>query len=70
MAYQVQEAARAVIELRPPVQLRAAPVTGPLRLVAHALYGDHSRATELLRLNAWGRRLVVERGEKVRAYAR
>ncbi len=70
VAYQVQQAARAVIELRPPVQLRAAPLTGPLRLVAHGLYGDHTRAAELLRLNAWGRRLVVQRGEKVKAYAR
>lgn len=70
VAFQVQQAARAVIELRPPVQLRAAPLTGPLRLVAHSLYGDHTRAAELLRLNTWGRRLVVERGERVKAYAR
>lgn len=70
VAYQVQQAARAVIELRPPVQLRAAPLTGPLRLVAHGLYGDHTRAAELLRLNAWGRRLVVQRGEELKAYAR
>lgn len=70
VAYQVQQAARAVIELRPPVQLREAPLAGPLRLVAHSLYGDHTRAAELLRLNAWGRRLVVERGEELKAYAR
>ncbi|MGC4076292.1 MAG: DNA circularization N-terminal domain-containing protein [Rubrivivax sp.] len=69
-AFHVQEAATAVVELRPPVQLRTAPVTGPLRLVAHALYGDHTRAVELQRLNVWGRRLVVERGEQVKAYAR
>lgn len=70
VAYQVQQAAQAVIELRPPVQLREAPLAGPLRLVAHSLYGDHTRAAELLRLNAWGRRLVVERGEELKAYAR
>lgn len=70
VAYRVDEAARAVIELRPPVMRYASPVTGPLRLVAHALYGDHERAAELLRLNAWGKRLVVQHGEEIKAYAR
>lgn len=70
LAYQVQQAAAAVIEQRPPVVVRPSPVSGPLRLVAHALYGDHTRAAELLRLNAAGRRLVVLRGEEIKAYAR
>lgn len=70
VAYQVQEAAAAVIQLRPPVVARQAPLSGPLRLVAHALYGDHSRAAELVRLNAWGRKLVADRGEELKAYAR
>ena len=70
LAYEVQVAARAVIEARPPVVLRASPVAGPLRLVAHALYGDHTRAAELVRLNAFGRTLVAEYGQELKAYAR
>ena len=58
------------IQLRPPVITRQAPVGGHARLVAHALYGDHTRAEELRRLNSWGRSLLIERGEEMQAYAR
>jgi len=70
LAYQVQVAATSVIEQRPPVVVQRMPVTGPLRLVAHVLYGDHSRAGELVRLNAFGRTLGVQAGEELRVYAR
>lgn len=70
LAFEVQQAAVAVIERRPPVVTRVAPLTGPLRLLAHALYGDHERATELARLNAFGRQLEVQAGQVLRAYAR
>jgi len=70
LAYQVQAAAKAVIEQRPPVVRKASPVTGPLRLVAHALYGDHTRAPELVRLNRFGRDLVVVAGQELSLYAR
>lgn len=69
LAYQVQAAATAVIEQRPPVVLRVVPLTGPLRLVAHALYGDHTRAGELVRLNRFGRELVASAGQELKAYA-
>lgn len=69
-AYQVQEAARAALELRPPVVTVTAPVGGHARLLAHAMYGDHNRATELTRLNAWGRQVLINAGEEVQAYAR
>lgn len=69
-AHQVQEAARAALELRPPVITTAAPVGGHPRLLAHSLYGDHTRASELTRLNAWGRQVLINAGEEVQAYAR
>lgn len=69
-AHQVHEAARAALELRPPVITTAAPVGGHPRLLAHSLYGDHTRASELTRLNAWGRQVLITAGEEVQAYAR
>lgn len=69
LAWTVQDAATAVINQRPPLTERTAPVSGPARLVAHTLYGDGDRATELVRLNGLGRWLNVERGEVLHAYA-
>lgn len=68
--YEVQEAARAAMELRPPLITRTAPVGGHARLLAHALYGDHTRAAELQRLNRWGRQVLIEAGQEIRCYAR
>lgn len=70
LAWQVQEAARAVINLRPPLVQRASPVSGPVRLVAHAMYGEPGRATELAALNQLGRDVLIERGDMLYAYAR
>lgn len=50
-ALALQDAAKAVIEARPPLVQRTLSAPGNLRLQAHLLYGDHSRATELARLN-------------------
>jgi prophage DNA circulation protein len=49
---------------------KPAPVGGHARLVAHHLYGDHTRAAEIERLNSLGRRLLIEPGEVLRVYAR
>lgn len=68
-AYEVQEAARSALELRPPVVTITAPIGGHARMLAHALYGDHTRATELQRLNAWGRQVLINAGDEVQAYA-
>lgn len=70
LAWQVQEAARAVINLRPPLVQRESPVSGPVRLVAHAMYGTPDRASELMALNQLGRRALIERGDVLYAYAR
>ena len=47
----LQQAAQAIIELRPPLIERTVTSTANLHLIAHIWYGDHRRATELLRLN-------------------
>lgn len=70
LAWQLGEAARAVISQRPPVILRKSPVDGPVRLVAHMFYGDGDRAPELVRLTRLGRRVFVQLGEGVYGYAR
>lgn len=69
LAISVQDAARSVIEARPPLVQRTITVPGNLRLTAHMLYGDHSRAAELVRLNG-ARSPFVELGEVVYAYAK
>lgn len=69
LAIAVQEAARSVIEARPPLVQRTITAPGNLRLTAHILYGDHNRAAELVRLNGV-RSPFVELGEVVYAYAK
>jgi prophage DNA circulation protein len=69
LAIAVQEAARLVIEARPPLVQRTITAPGNLRLTAHILYGDHNRAAELVRLNG-ARSPFVELGEVVYAYAK
>lgn len=70
VADDIQEAARTAIEQRPPVVKRAVPVGGHPRLIAHAMYGDQARATELVRLNRWGREVFIDAGREVLAYAK
>lgn len=65
----VQEAARAIIVTRPPLIQRTAEADGNFRLLAHLWYGDHTRATELYRLNG-ARSPFVRQGEVVSGYAR
>lgn len=69
LAVAVQEAARSVIEARPPLVQRTITAPGNLRLTAHILYGNHNRAAELVRLNG-ARSPFVEQGEVVYAYAK
>lgn len=69
VAYQVQEAALAVINQRPPLVRKLSPVSGPPRLVAHALHGEPARAVEIARINRLGRRVFVERGDALNVYA-
>ncbi|AWX14276.1 phage morphogenesis protein [Mergibacter septicus] len=43
--------AQAVINTKPPLLVRPAPITGTLQQIAHEMYQDFTRATELLNLN-------------------
>lgn len=70
-ALAVQQAARRVIETRPPLLVRPSPVAGNLRLVAHALYHDHRRAPELLRLNpALRQPNFIQPGDAINAFSK
>lgn len=65
----VQEAARSIIEARPPLILRTVEAPGNMRLAAHLWYADHARAPELYRLNG-ARSPFANAGDRVNAYAR
>jgi prophage DNA circulation protein len=70
-ALALQEAARAIIEARPPLIQKTVELPGNLRLLAHRWYGDHTRALELLRLNPGLRSPnALTTGDVVNAYAR
>ena len=69
-ALAVQDAAQAIIEARPPLVTRTLTAPGNLRLVAHRLYGDHTRAPELWRLNQLRRPNSLQPGDTLHAYAR
>lgn len=68
-ALALQEAARQIIEVRPPLILRTVESPGNFRLLAHQWYGDHTRATELYLMNG-ARSPFVEPGDKIHAYAK
>lgn len=68
-ALALQEAALAVIEMRPPLVVRTLTAPGNLRLIAHLLYGDHTRALELARLNNLPNPNALQKGDTIRAYA-
>lgn len=69
-ALAIQEASRAIIEARPPLSIRTMDAPGNLRLIAHRLYGDHTRAPELSRLNNLRYPNFIQAGDKINAYAR
>lgn len=68
-ALAIQEAARSIIEARPPLIERRMDAPGNLRLIAHRLYGDHSRAPELFRLNDLRMPNFIQAGDTLNAYA-
>lgn len=70
-ALALQEAARAIIELRPPLARRRLDAPANLRLLAHRWYGDHARAPELARLNPSLRESnFLQVGDVINAYSR
>lgn len=70
-ALALQQLATLIIVARPPLLLRAVPVAGNFRLLAHALYGDHARAAELARLNPLLRQPnFIAQGDLLYAFAK
>ncbi|WP_199052948.1 DNA circularization protein [Aquitalea sp. ASV15] len=70
-ALAVQEAARVVIALAPPLIQRRVEQDGNLHLLAFAWYGDYRRAAELARLNPTLRNPNhLQAGDLLHAYAR
>lgn len=69
-ALNLQEAGRVVINAQPPLLVKVIDASGNYRLLAHKWYGDHTRATELARLNAKLRMPnFIGVGDRVNAYA-
>jgi len=69
VALAVQEAAQAVIMSRPSLVERTLTAPGNLRLIAHRLYGDHSRAPEIYRLNRPRNPNTLTNGDTLHVYA-
>lgn len=68
-ALAIQEAARQIIEARPPLIWRTVDTPGNFALLAHLWYGDHTRSAELYRLNG-ARSPFVKTGDRIHAYAK
>ncbi|MDP3427098.1 MAG: DNA circularization N-terminal domain-containing protein [Humidesulfovibrio sp.] len=69
VALAVQESAAAVIEARPPLVTHTVAAPTCLRLTAHQLYGDHTRALELYRLNTPRDPNFLTPGQELKVYA-
>lgn len=69
-ALAIQEAAAAIINVRPPLRRRTVSAPTNLHLLAHQWYGDYRRASELLRLNPAVRNPNdVQGGETLNGYS-
>jgi len=68
LALSIQLTAAALIESRPPLVQRTVTAPGNMRLLAHQLYGDASRAPELWLLNN-ARSPFVNTGDVINAFA-
>lgn len=69
VALAVQEAAAAVLEARPPLVTHTVAAPACLRLIAHRLYGDHTRAPEIQRLNSLRDPNFLTPGQELKVYA-
>ena len=70
LAHTLQKQAQALINLRPPLVQKVVPQDSSLHLLAFLWYGDHSRQTELLRLNpSISHPNFIARGTVLNAYA-
>lgn len=69
VALAVQESAAAVIEARPPLVTHTIAAPACLRLFAHQIYGDHTRAPEIQRLNSVRDPNFLTPGQELTVYA-
>ncbi len=69
VAAAIQDAAKAVLAARPPLVTRVVAARTCPRLLAHQLYGDHTRAAEIVRLNALRDPNFLTPGQELRVYA-
>lgn len=70
-AHHVSRIALAAINRKPPLMLKISPLTGTIQQVAHAFYGDYTRAEELLRLNPQIKHPnFIQQGEIINAYSK
>ncbi len=69
VALAVQESAAAVLEARPPLVTHTVAAPACLRLIAHQLYSDHTRAPEIQRLNSLRDPNFLTSGQELKVYA-
>lgn len=70
VALAVQLAAAAVLEARPPLITHSVAARSCPRLLAHRLYGDHTRALEIQRLNSLRDPNFLTPGQELHVYAK
>ncbi|SNR95239.1 Mu-like prophage DNA circulation protein [Humidesulfovibrio mexicanus] len=70
VALAVQQSAAAVIAARPPLVAHTVAARSCPRLLAHRLYGDHTRALEIQRLNALRDPNFLTPGQELTVYAK
>jgi len=69
LAYSCQRLATRVQQIKPVVLEREVGIGMPLQLVAHKLYGDATRASEIRKVNRIRNSLLVPAGTKLRVYS-
>ncbi len=69
VAAAVQTAAVAILEAKPPLVEHTLAAPACPRLIAHRLYGDHTRAPEIVRLNSLADPNFLTAGTVLRVYA-
>lgn len=70
VAHQLTQLAIAAINQKPPLIIRDAPITGNIVQIAHTIYGDYTRATEILHLNPSIRHPnFIAKGTELNTYA-
>lgn len=71
LAHRTTQIALAAINRKPPLMIKVSPLTGTIQQIAHQLYGDYTRAHELLRLNPQIKQPnFIQQGTLINAYSK